>query len=76
MQNLINDLINTLNNDERLIIDGKLVKNKIVELALAMDEGFIKQLLTNDPIKKHFFKDIGDAEVLTTPYTATYVVYS
>lgn len=63
MQNLINDLINTLKTDERLIIDGKLVKNKIVELALAMDEELITQLLTNETIKKHFFKDIGDVLV-------------
>ncbi len=59
MQNLINDLMNALKNDERLIIDGKLVKNKIVELALSMDEGLIKLLLANNAIKKHFFKDIG-----------------
>ena len=31
MQNLINDLINTLKDDEHLKIDGKLVKNKIVD---------------------------------------------
>jgi len=63
MQNLINDLTDTLKNDERLVIDGKLVKNKIVELALAMDEGLIKQLLSSESIKKHFFKNIGDVLV-------------
>ena len=59
MQNLLEELKNTLQSDKRLIIDGKLVKNKIVELALAMDEGLIGLLLTNDAIKKHFFKSVN-----------------
>ncbi|MCZ6802414.1 MAG: site-specific DNA-methyltransferase [Proteobacteria bacterium] len=59
MQNLLNDLKTTLQSDERLIIDGQLVKNKIVELALAMDEGLIFLLLGNEAIKKHFFKDVS-----------------
>ncbi|NOR70856.1 MAG: site-specific DNA-methyltransferase [Methylomarinum sp.] len=59
MQNLLKELIGTLQNDKRLIIDGRLVKNKVVELALAMDEGLIALLLSNESIKKHFFKEIG-----------------
>ena len=41
MQNLLNELKTTLQSDERLIIDGQLVKNKVVELALAMDEDLL-----------------------------------
>jgi adenine-specific DNA-methyltransferase len=63
MQNLLKELIGTLKNDERLIIEGRLVKNKVVELALAMDEGLISLLLGNESIKKHFFKEIGKALV-------------
>ncbi|GAW87548.1 adenine-specific DNA-methyltransferase [Bathymodiolus platifrons methanotrophic gill symbiont] len=63
MQNLLQELIGTLQNDERLVIDGRLVKNKVVELALAMDEGLISLLLGNESIKKHFFKEIGKALV-------------
>lgn len=63
MQNLLKELIGTLQNDERLIIEGRLVKNKVVELALAMDEGLISLLLGNESIKKHFFKEIGKALV-------------
>ncbi len=59
MQNLLNDLRKTLQGDNRLIIDGELVKNKIVELALAMDEGLLTLLLSNVLIKHHFFKDIN-----------------
>ncbi len=63
MQNLLQELIGTLKNDERLVIEGRLVKNKVVELALAMDEGLISLLLGNKSIKKHFFKEIGKALV-------------
>lgn len=63
MQNLLEELKATLQSDERLIIDGKLVKNKVVELALAIDEGLIYLLLSNKSIKKHFFKHIGDVLV-------------
>ncbi len=59
MQNLLNELKQTLEADERLVIDGKLAKNKIVELALAMDESLLQLLLQNDTIKKHFFSEIN-----------------
>lgn len=38
--------------------EGKLLKNKIVEHALKLDEDLIKLLLKNERIKKHFFKDV------------------
>ncbi len=63
MQNLLEELKTTLQSDERLIIDGQLVKNKVVELALAIDEELIALLLGNDNIKKHFFKEISDVLV-------------
>jgi len=59
LQNLLDDLIDALKADERLIINGKLAKNKIVEFALAMDEKLIAMLLATKSIKKQFFKDIG-----------------
>ena len=59
MQNLLEELKTTLQSDERLVIDGKLVKNKIVELALAMDADLIGLLLKNVLLKKHFFADVG-----------------
>ena len=63
MQNLLDELLKALKSDERLSIDGKLAKNKIVELALAMDEGLITLLLKNTAIKKHFFTKVGEALV-------------
>lgn len=56
MQNLLDDLKELLQEDERLIIDGKLLKNKIIELALQLDPGLLKMLLSHDSIKKHFFQ--------------------
>ncbi len=58
MQNLYDDLKGLLQQDDRLIVDGKLLKNKIIELALSMDGGLLKLLLSNAGIKKHFFADV------------------
>lgn len=58
MQNLLNDLTRLLEQDNRLVAESKLLKNKIVELALALDPGLIKQLLKHDAISKHFFVEV------------------
>ena len=58
MQNLFKELITALQKDERLVIEGKLVKNKIVELALALDKSLIKLMMKNASIKKHFFREV------------------
>lgn len=58
MQNLLEDLKELLQQDERLVVDGKLLKNKIIELALQLDATLIKMLLKNESIKKHFFQDV------------------
>ncbi|MBU4320075.1 MAG: site-specific DNA-methyltransferase [Nitrospinae bacterium] len=59
MQNLLEELIQLLSEDERLVSEGKLLKNKVIELALNMDAGLIKLLLKNESIKRHFFAEIG-----------------
>ncbi|MFC1872490.1 DNA methyltransferase [Chloroflexota bacterium] len=58
MQNLLDELTKTLARDNRLVIDGKLATNKIIELALGLDESLIRLLLKNDAIKKHFFREV------------------
>ncbi|MEK6793932.1 MAG: hypothetical protein AABZ39_04095 [Spirochaetota bacterium] len=40
MQNLLNELTALLSKDERLAADGKLLKNKVIELALGMDADY------------------------------------
>jgi len=58
VQNLLNDLTLLLEQDNRLVAEGKLLKNKVVELALALDPGLIKLLLKHDAIRKHFFVEV------------------
>lgn len=63
MQNLLNDLTLLLEQDSRLVAEGKLLKNKVVELALGLDAGLIKLLLKHDVIRKHFFVEVEDVLV-------------
>ena len=63
MQHLLNDLTELLQHDERFVADGRLLKNKIVELALQPDSSLIKLLLTNPAIKKHFFQQVDKVMV-------------
>ncbi|EGR3140619.1 site-specific DNA-methyltransferase [Vibrio parahaemolyticus] len=58
MLTILSALTNALQADDRLVIDGKLAKNKIVELALNLDPELLKLLLADEQLKKHFFKDI------------------
>ncbi len=58
MQNLLDDLAELLKTDDRLVTDGRLVKNKIIELALQTDADLLKKLLQNKTIKTHFFTDV------------------
>jgi adenine-specific DNA-methyltransferase len=58
MQNLLQDLVKLLEQDDRLVIEGQLLKNKIIELALALDKGLIRLLLSSDAIRRHFFQDV------------------
>ncbi|HCM1296804.1 DNA methyltransferase [Vibrio anguillarum] len=58
MLTILSALTNALQADDRLVINGKLAKNKIVELALNLDPELLKLLLADEQLKKHFFKDI------------------
>jgi len=60
MQNLLTELSKILETDARLVIDGKIAKNKVIELALALDESLLKLLLKNDAIKRHFFREMDN----------------
>ncbi len=55
MQNLMNDLIKLFQRDERIFTEGKLLKNKLTELALKLDQPLIELLLSDDKAKEHFF---------------------
>lgn len=58
MQNLFDDLKKLLSQDNRFMVEGSLLKNKIVELALQVDAGLMKILLSNESMKKHFFQEV------------------
>ncbi|CAN5820587.1 hypothetical protein BH10BAC2_BH10BAC2_27220 [soil metagenome] len=60
MQNLLSDLKDLLRQDERLVVDGNLIKNKIIELGLQLDPLLISILLSHTSIKKHFFQEAGN----------------
>ena len=63
MQNLLKNLTELLSKDERVFSEGKLLKNKIIELALKMDADLIRLLLKSEPIKNHFFTLIDNVLV-------------
>ena len=63
MHTLLDELKETLQQDERLFIDGQLAKNKIVELALKLDKDLLKLLLGNNQLKEHFFQDVDGTYV-------------
>ena len=58
MQNLQQDLINLLIDEENLIIDNQLNKNKIIEAALKVEPFLINLLIKNKTFKKHFFQEL------------------
>lgn len=58
MQNLLNDLRQLLKQDDRLMVEDELLKNKIIELALKLDENLIRLLLSHSRLRQHFFADI------------------
>ncbi len=58
MQNLLNNLTTLLQQDERLVANGKLLKNTVIEFALRLDPGLLSMLLSDAAIKKHFFQEV------------------
>ena len=58
MQNLFQKLVELLSSDDRLVSEGKLMKNKVVELALNLDPLLLKHLLKSETLKKHFFGEV------------------
>lgn len=63
MQNLFNDLTNSLSADDRFVSDGKVMRNKVVELALNLDPSLIKLLMKHEGLKKYFFVEVDDVLV-------------
>ena len=58
MQNLQTELADLLEQEDNLVINGELNKNKIVELALKVDPQLIRLLIKHPTFKTHFFTDV------------------
>lgn len=63
MQNLYDDLAKILEKDERIFADGKIIKNKVSELAFKLDKDLLDLLLKNKQMKDHFFVETDKALV-------------
>jgi len=63
MENLLGNLKSLLQKDERLVSEGELLKNKIIELALKLDKNLIKLLLSDSKMREVFFADIDQTLV-------------
>jgi len=60
MNDTYKKLVETLIKDERLVVDGKLAKNKVIELALQMDVDLLKILRSSKDLCKTFFQQVDD----------------
>ena len=63
MQNLLSELTALLSTDDRLVADGKLMKNKVVELALNLDPLLLRLLLKQPTLRRHFFVEVDQVQV-------------
>ena len=63
MENLLNNLKSLLQKDERLISEGELLKNKIIELAIKLDKDLIELLLADKQMKKVFFTEASKVTI-------------
>ena len=59
MQNLMNDLTKLFRKDDRIFAVGLLLRNKLTELALKLDQPLIELLLSDKKAKEHFFIEMA-----------------
>src|SRR3954466_11381856 len=58
--NSLKILIEILKKNQRLVVDGNLVKNKIIELALQLDAEILKLLKSSPELRKIFFVEVDN----------------
>lgn len=63
MQNSLDGLKKLLAQDDRLVSEKELLKNKVIELAIKLDPELIKLLLSDEKIKSVFFTDVAGATI-------------
>lgn len=64
MQNLQADLIELLKDEDNLVVDNQLNKNKIIESALKVEPYLISLLIKNETFKKHFLREIEEEAII------------
>jgi len=60
MENLLEKLKQLLQKDERLVSEGEILKNKVIELTLKLDKELIKLLLSDEKMKEVFFVEVDN----------------
>ena len=58
MSAILEILTQLLQKDQRLVVNGNLAKNKIIELALQLDVGILKLLKSSPELRKIFFVEV------------------
>ncbi|MFW6015632.1 MAG: DNA methyltransferase [bacterium] len=60
MDSIYNELKETLSQDERLVSDGIILKNRVLELSLKYDKRLLELLIKNEVLKEYFFSKINN----------------
>ena len=58
-QNLLNDLQELLGTEKEFVSDGVILRNKVIEAALAMSPELLGLLMKSHAIKSHFFIEVA-----------------
>jgi adenine-specific DNA-methyltransferase len=64
IKKIFDELQSLLSKDNRFVSDGNLLKNKITEYALKLDDTLITLLLKNNKLKETFFKQINTGIII------------
>ncbi len=53
-------IVNILKGDQRLVVDGRLVKNKVIELSAQLDSQLVSSLYSDTMVRDQFFVQIKE----------------
>lgn len=73
MNDTLKEFIEVLKRDERLIVDGRLAKNKVIELALQLDVDLLKLLRSSKDLTNTFFQQVDDVLVFDKVKFQSYI---
>lgn len=62
-ENLYNHLIETLKSDERVVSQGEILKNKVLELVYSGDNKLISILVSDDECRDAFFQEAAGSQI-------------